>query len=113
MRGDRFTTKSREAFDVAIGLAASRRHTEVLPEHLLAVLLEQQDSIVPPMLRKLGVAPEQVRRTLNAVLDALATVSQGVAHEPTTSRELMAVLRAAEGEAGQLRDEYISTEHLL
>src|SRR3712207_2669713 len=113
MRADRFTTKSMEAFDVATGLAASRRHTEVLPEHLLAVLLEQQDSIVPPVLRKVGVEPAAVRARLNAAMDALATVSAGTAHEPSTSRELLAILRAAESEAGRLRDEYISTEHLL
>src|SRR3712207_389181 len=112
MRADRFTTKSMEAFDVATGLAASRRHTEALPEHLLAVLLEQEDSIVPPVLRKLGVQPEIVRRTVNASLDKLATVTADVAHEPATSRELMAVLRAAEAEAKPLRDEYVSTEHL-
>src|SRR5918997_5046881 len=113
MRADRFTTKSMEAFDVATGLAAARRHTEVLPEHLLAVLLEQQDSIVPPVLRKLGVEPATVRADLNAALDTLATVSAGTEHEPATSRELLAVLRAAESEAGKLGDEYISTEHLL
>jgi ATP-dependent Clp protease ATP-binding subunit ClpB len=113
MRADRFTTKSMEAFDVATGLAASRRHTEVLPEHLLAVLLDQDGSIVPPVLRRAEVAPEAVRSAVNAALDGLATVSAGTAHEPSTSRELMAVLRAAEAEAGKLRDEYISTEHLL
>jgi ATP-dependent Clp protease ATP-binding subunit ClpB len=113
MRADRFTTKSMEAFDVATALAASRRHTEVLPEHLLAVLLDQEGSIVPPVLAKVGATPEAVRREVNAALDGLATVSPGTAHEPSTARELMAVLRAAEGEAGALRDEYISTEHLL
>src|SRR3712207_3033135 len=113
MRADRFTTKSMEAFDVATGLAASRRHTEVLPEHLLAVLLEQEDSIVPPVLRRVGIEPATVRADVNASLDALATVSAGTAHEPSTSRELLAILRAAESEAGKLRDEEISTGHLL
>src|SRR5918998_4701883 len=113
MRADRFTTKSMEAFDVAIGLAASRRHTEVLPEHLLAVLLDQAESIVPPVLRRIEAQPEAVRADVNAALDALATVSAGTEHEPSTSRELLAVLRAAEAESGKLRDEYISTEHLL
>src|SRR3954453_19435334 len=107
MRADRFTTKSMAAFDVAIGLAASRRHTEVLPEHLLAALLEQQDSIVPPVLRKLGAPPELVRRDLNATLDALPTVSLGTVNEPSTARETMAILAAAEGEVGELNDEYI------
>ena len=113
MRAERFTQKSREAFDVAIGLAANRRHTEVLPEHLLAVLLDQAESIVPPVLRRVEAQPEAVRADVNAALDALATVSAGTEHEPSTSRELLAVLRAAEAESGKLRDEYISTEHLL
>ena len=57
MQLDRFTTKSQEALQAAVGLAAARRNTEVQPEHLLAVLLEQNDGVIPPVLRKLGASP--------------------------------------------------------
>ena len=64
------------------------------------------------MLRKLGADPDGIRRELNAALDKLPTITAG-AREPGTSRELMDILRSAEREAGKLRDEYISTEHIL
>src|SRR5688500_6622413 len=112
MQLDRFTVKSQEALQAALALAAARHHTEVQPEHLLAVLLEQADGVVLPVLRKLGVAPEAVRTDVNAALDALPTITAG-AREPSNARELLDVLRAAEREAGRLRDEFISTEHLL
>ncbi|MGH2968919.1 MAG: ATP-dependent chaperone ClpB [Solirubrobacteraceae bacterium] len=112
MQLDRFTTKSQEALQAAGSLAASRRHTEVQPEHLLAVLLEQQAGVIPPVLRKLGTSPDEIRRIVNAALDKLPTITAG-AREPGNARELLDVLRAAEREAGRLRDEFISTEHLL
>src|SRR5215213_1194328 len=112
MQLDRFTTKSQEALQAALGLAASRRNTEVQPEHLLAVLLEQGDGVIPPVLRKVGTSPDEIRRVVNAALDALPTITAG-AREPGNARELLDVLRGAEREAGRLNDEFISTEHLL
>jgi ATP-dependent Clp protease ATP-binding subunit ClpB len=112
MQLDRFTTKSQEALQAALALAAARRHTEVQPEHLLAVLLEQAEGVIPPVLRKLGTSPEDIRRAVNTALEALPTITAG-AREPANARELLDVLRTAEREAGKLRDEFISTEHLL
>src|SRR5215212_4654043 len=112
MQIDRFTTKSQEALEAAAGLAAAKHHTEVQPEHLLAVLLEQSEGVIPPVLRKVGTSPAEIRRVVNAALDDLPTITAG-AREPANARELLDVLRAAEREAGELRDEYISTEHLL
>ena len=76
------------------------------------MLLEQDDGVIPPVLRKVGTSPEEIRRVVNAALDDLPTITAG-AREPGNARELLDVLRAAEREAGKLRDEYISTEHLL
>src|SRR4051795_2528198 len=112
MHLDRFTIKSQEALQAANSLAANRRNTEAAPEHLLAALLEQSEGIVLPILRKLGAQPEAIRADVNAALDSLPTITAGTA-EPSTARELIAVLRAAEREAGKLNDEYISTEHVL
>src|SRR4051795_9792539 len=112
MQADRFTIKSQEALQAAISIAAGRHHTEAQPEHLLLALLEQPESVVGPVLRKLGAQTDAIRRELNAALDKLPTITAG-AKEPATSRELMDILRAAEREAGKLRDEYISTEHIL
>jgi len=112
MQLDRFTTKSQEALQAAISLAAQRRHTEALPEHLLAVLLELPEGVILLALRELGASPDEIRRLVNAALDGLPTVTAG-AREPASARELLDVMRAAEREAGKLRDDYISTEHLL
>jgi ATP-dependent Clp protease ATP-binding subunit ClpB len=112
MQLDRFTTKSQEALQAAVRLAADRRNTEVQPEHLLAVLLEQAEGVIPPVLRRLGASPDEIRRIVNAGIDALPTITAG-AREPANARELLDVLRGAEREAGRMRDEYISTEHLL
>src|SRR5215213_5401335 len=112
MQLDRFTIKSQEALQAAIRVAADRRNTEVAPPHLLLALLDQEDGIVGPVLRKVGADPAGVRSQIGGALDRLPTITAG-AREPSTSRELLDVLRAAEREAGKLQDEYISTEHLL
>ncbi len=111
MSPDRFTIKTQEALQAALNLAHARRHAQVTPEHLLAVLLEQQDGLVSPVLGKLGVAPEPLRAALNADLDARPTL--GSPTEPTTAPELLSVLRSGEQEMRALKDEYLSTEHLL
>ncbi|HEX8103052.1 MAG TPA: ATP-dependent chaperone ClpB [Solirubrobacteraceae bacterium] len=114
MNQDRFTIKSQEALRAAIDLAATRRHTQVTPEHLLATLLEAGEGVVLPVLGKVGARPQEIRADVNAALEGQATLAAGGnAAEPTTSPELMQVLRAAEHEASALQDEYISTEHLL
>src|SRR3712207_3845009 len=111
MQPDRFTIKSQEALSAAVTLAATRRHAQVLPEHLLSALLEQDGGLVVPVLRKLGASVDALRSDLAAALAGVPVVS--AADEATTSRELLAILRAAEGELKSLKDEYISVEHLL
>jgi ATP-dependent Clp protease ATP-binding subunit ClpB len=113
MQSDRFTIKSQEAVQAAQQLADERRNPQTTPEHLLAVLLEQEDGVVVPVLRKLGVDPGLVRSSANGALDALPTLSAG-GQEPTgASTDLLEILRRAESEMRGLKDEYVSTEHLL
>jgi ATP-dependent Clp protease ATP-binding subunit ClpB len=112
MQLDRFTIKSQEALQAAIRLAADRRSTETAPPHLLLALLDQEGGIVVPVLRKVGADPAAIRSEVGGAIDRLPTITAG-AREPSTSRELLDVLRAAEREAGKLQDEYVSTEHLL
>ncbi len=115
MQPDRFTIKSQEALQAAQRLADERRNPQTTPEHLLAVLLEQDAGVVVPVLRKLGVDPGAVRQALGPALDALPTLTSGPSGpEPAGgSGELTQVLRDAEREMRDLKDEYLSTEHLL
>jgi ATP-dependent Clp protease ATP-binding subunit ClpB len=115
MQPDRFTIKSQEALQAAQRLADERRNPQTTPEHLLAVLLEQDGGVVAPVLRKLGVDPGAVRTAVNVGLDALPKLTTDGGHEEPAggSGELIQILRAAESEMRELRDEYVSTEHLL
>jgi ATP-dependent Clp protease ATP-binding subunit ClpB len=115
MQADRFTIKSQEAVHAAQRLADERRNPQTTPEHLLAVLLEQEGGVVGPVLRKLGSDPAAVRQTLGPALDALPKLSgQTAPAEPAGgSSELVQILRTAENEMRGLKDEYLSTEHLV
>jgi ATP-dependent Clp protease ATP-binding subunit ClpB len=112
MQADRFTIKSQEALEAAQRLAAERRNPQTRPEHLLAVLLEQDGGVVAPVLRKLGVDPAAVRMALNPALEALPRLASGGEQQTGGSNELIEVLRGAEQEMRELGDEYVSTEHL-
>jgi ATP-dependent Clp protease ATP-binding subunit ClpB len=114
MQPDRFTIKSQEALQAAQRLADERRNPQTTPEHLLAVLLEQEEGVVPAVLRKLGVDPAAVRQGLGPALDALPKLSGQTNAEPAGgSGDLVQVLRDAEKEMRDLKDEYVSTEHLV
>src|SRR3954447_6014914 len=112
MNPDRFTLKTREAITAAQSLAEERRHPQVTPEHLLAVLLEQDDTIVGPMLRKIGADAASIRRETGIALDAMPTLGSGP-ESTGPSAELGQVLRAADRERRDLKDEYVSVEHIL
>jgi len=114
MQPDRFTIKSQEALQAAGRLAEERRNPQATPEHLLAVLLEQDAGVVAPILRKLGAEVGAIRQALGPALEALPTLSGDATPEPAGgSTELTQVLRAAENEMRELGDEYLSTEHLM
>jgi ATP-dependent Clp protease ATP-binding subunit ClpB len=112
MQLDRFTIKSQEAIQAALRLAEDRANPQATPEHLLAVLIEQSEGIVAPVLRKVGVDLATIRASVNGALDALPRMT-GPSGGSGPSQELIQVLRAAEAEMRGLGDEYVSTEHLL
>ena len=112
MQADRFTIKAQEAIAAAGQLAERRRNPQVTPEHLLAVLLEQDGGVVVPVLAKLGADAGTLRGEVNALLDAMPTLTEG-GEAAGPSSELVRVLREGEEEMRRLKDEYVSTEHLL
>ncbi|MGQ9470523.1 MAG: ATP-dependent chaperone ClpB [Candidatus Aminicenantales bacterium] len=111
MRWDRLTVKSQEALALAQKKAEEMGHQEMKPEHLLLSFLEQEENVVASVLEKLGTNLEALKRDIAAALDRLPKVS-GVT-ETYVSPELRQVLGQAEREAANLKDEFISTEHLF
>ena len=99
MQADKFTIKSQEAIQAAQKLAHERGNPEITPEHLLAVLLEQDGGIVVPLLAKLGMTPDDVRPRVTAALDKLPSVAGAAAAQSGPSGELVRVFQAAEREA--------------
>ena len=112
MRPDKFTEKTTEALRAAQELAESMQQQAIEPEHLLLVLAEQPDGIVRPILQKLEVRPDEVAAQLREELARKPKVT-GATEQAFISNDLKKVLDAAWSEMQKLKDEYLSTEHLL
>ncbi|UQA61496.1 ATP-dependent chaperone ClpB [Polyangium aurulentum] len=111
MRIDRMTTKAQEAVRAAVDLASRRGNPELHPEHLLHAILGQEDGIGVPLLQKAGVDPATITKLVDAKIDSYPRVSGGA--EPGLSRRGLGLLQRAEDEMKGLKDDFISTEHLL
>ncbi len=107
---DRLTVKSADAMNDALGHARRLGNPLVYDAHLLAALLEQDESIVVPVLQKLGVSVPALKESLER---EIARYPKQSGANPSLARELNAVLDQAELDAKALGDEYVSTEHLL
>ncbi len=112
MRLDRLTEKSQEALQVAQQTAEQLQQQHIDPEHVLLALLQQADGVVLPILRKLEAQPERLERELTHVVQSRPKV-YGAAAQAYVSPRLKAVLDAAWQEMERLKDEFLSTEHLL
>jgi ATP-dependent Clp protease ATP-binding subunit ClpB len=112
IRWDRFTLKSQEAVQSAAAYASEHGNPEVLPLHLLTVLLDDKDGIIVPILEKVGVPTAQLRTRLNEALARLPKVS-GDGAQPSMNQATQRTLDQASKEAENFKDEYVSTEHLL
>jgi ATP-dependent Clp protease ATP-binding subunit ClpB len=111
MRWDQFTVMSQEAIQKAQGKAEELGHQEIRAEHLLWSFMAQDQNIVNALLAKIGAPAESIQSDLDAALARLPKVSGG--GETGFSPELRQILDAARKEAEQLKDEYVSTEHLF
>src|SRR3990170_614913 len=112
MRTDRFTQRATEGIVSAQQMAESEGHAQLEVAHLILVLAEQPDGVVPAVLDRLGVTPASVASALRAELAKLPKVS-GAAQQLQLSNETSRVLTDAHAVAERMRDEYVSTEHLL
>ncbi len=114
MNLDKFTQKSQEALREAQTLAAGRRHQGVDVEHICAALLGQEQGVVPALLERAGIATTALQAEIEQALAKIPQVGgPGSGGQAYFTQRLGQVLAAAETEASQLKDEYVSVEHLL
>ena len=110
-RFDKFTIKAQEAVQNAVELAGSRGNPQVTPVHLLHSLVAEREGIVRPLLEKIGVDRGHLERIIEAELSHLPKVSGGA--QPQPDQELIKVFEAATAESAVMKDEFVSTDHLL
>ncbi|QTH59585.1 ATP-dependent chaperone ClpB [Corynebacterium hindlerae] len=107
------TTKTSEALQTALQLSSTNGNPDIRPAHLLVAILEQTDGIAAPVLQAAGVDPSQVLKEAKAKVDGYPSASGSNLANPQFNREALSVLTDAQELAGELGDEYVSTEVLL
>src|SRR5438094_9086128 len=110
INSERLTVKAGEALNESVNLARRNGNPIIYDVHLLAALLDQPESIVVPILQKLGASVAAVRERTQREMARYPKQSDA---QPNLSREVNQIFDRAEAEAKKLGDEYISTDHLL
>ncbi len=113
MQFDKFTTKAQSAIQDAQSVAREFSHQALDGEHLMLALLRQTDGLVLPLVQKVGVNPTQLSQAIEKQLSSRPKVSGVSSLDVYLGNELKRALDAAVTAAGKLRDDYVSTEHLL
>ncbi len=113
MQLEKLTIKAQEGLREAQEIARQNSNQEVDAEHLVAALLAQSDSLVPALAQKLGANPAALSAAVQDEIDRKVKVQGASSSDLYTGSALKKTLDAAESEAKKLRDEYVSTEHLL
>lgn len=110
MRFDKYTIKAQEAVQRAQEVARSRDNAEIRPLHILSALLSEEEGVVRPLLQKLGANVGRIEQVIGSELDRLP---KATGTQLGMSRSAQDVFTQAEKEADRLKDEYVSTEHLM
>jgi ATP-dependent Clp protease ATP-binding subunit ClpB len=113
MDASKFTTRSQQTINDAIDASATAGHAQVEAVHLLASLLQQTEGVVHPLLQAVGVQPSAAESGVRAELAKLPAATGASVAAPSYSRAALAVLAKANDVAEKMKDEYVSTEHLL
>jgi ATP-dependent Clp protease ATP-binding subunit ClpB len=108
---NKYTEKAQEAILSAQRLAEQMSHAQIDPEHVLTALVEQRDGIVPELLRKMAIDPAVIARGARELLARIPQAYGG--SQPGVSPRLKLIGDLAQAEAGRLKDDYVSTEHLF
>src|SRR3954471_12907753 len=110
MRFDKYTIKAQEAIARAQEIARTRDHNELLPLHLLAALLAEDEGVVRPLLQKMGANVARLGDVIDSEMNRLPRATGTQMGMARTTQEVFA---EAQKEADRLKDEYVSTEHLM
>ena len=113
MRFDKFTLKVQEALQEAQTLTGSSGHQSIEPEHLLLCFLRQEDGIAGAILNKLNIQPQKIEQELNNYLKKQPIIQGAETGQVYLGARLNKIFDKALTEAAQLKDEYVSAEHVL
>jgi ATP-dependent Clp protease ATP-binding subunit ClpB len=113
MRFDQFTVKSQETIQNAHSLSGHLNHQQFEPEHLLSVMVNTDESIVQAILKKMGVSVSGISRDIQTCLDKMPKVTGMGISDVYMSQRTRQVLDAALRRAANMKDEYVSQEHLF
>ena len=109
---DKFTIKAQEALSEAAGIAQKNDHSQIESEHLLLALLRQENGVVSPIIERIGGDVGRLSGDVEALVKGTPKV-YGEAAQVFYSPALSKILAKAEVEASSLKDEFVSTEHIL
>jgi ATP-dependent Clp protease ATP-binding subunit ClpB len=113
MRFDKLTLKAQEAFQTAQEKAAQFEHQAIESEHLLLAMLEKDEGVVSPLLRKIGADPNAIAAEVREDLGKQAKVSGSASHGSSIGSRLQKAFNSAFDQADKMGDEYVTTEHFL
>ncbi len=113
MRFDKFTIKTQEALQASQQIAERFNNQQIEPEHLILALLEQKEGVIPSLLGKLGVDQGQLVEAFEAAVDKFPKVSGAGVGQVYISPRTKNILDKAFLEAEQMKDEFVSIEHIL
>ncbi|MCU0507982.1 MAG: type VI secretion system ATPase TssH, partial [Anaerolineae bacterium] len=112
MNLNRYTQRAQEAIMASQELASNYNHSQIEPEHLLLALLQQEDGVAGEVLRQVGADPATVTGQLEGDLSRRPK-AYGSNAQPGLAGATSRVLQEAYAEANRMKDDYVSTEHLL
>ena len=113
MNFQKYTQKSIAAVQSAQQLAATYGNQQLLPEHILLALLQQEDGLIPGCVERCGVSASTLKNSVQDLVEALPKVSGVTADRIYSTQELESAMNEAESIATKMQDEYISVEHLM
>ncbi|MDR2619425.1 MAG: ATP-dependent chaperone ClpB [Treponema sp.] len=109
---EKLTIKAQEALNEASGIAQKNDHAQVEPEHILLALLRQEEGIVAPIIERIGADSAKLGESVEALVSSQPKI-YGEAAQLYFSNGASKILAKAENEAASLKDEFVSTEHIL